>query len=178
MDETLDYEKVIVQVDAAPEPSEKSSITIDLSSAFKDPIEAKELKYGDVSAFIDNVFETAKKPEAAPDAKPKPAVQVQAAVPKHDVEKEMGDAAAKLRGMIGGAGKEIENTVTKEFVKPKEKLVMPTLSTQDQLSDLEKIQEGIEENLFSKEHSLFSTGRCDLPAETGFNPVGNPKPSQ
>ncbi len=152
MDETLDYEKVIVQVDAAPEPSEKSSISIDLSTAFDNSIEVKELKYDDVSAFIDSVAEGAKKAEAAPEAKPKPAVQVQAAAPKHDVQREMEVAATKLRGMIGGAGKELEKTVTKEFAKPKEtKLVMPTLSTQDQLADLEKIQDGIEGNLFTKD---------------------------
>lgn len=156
MDGELDYEKVILQVDAAPEVSETASISIDISAAFGNSIEMKELRYEDVSALIEGA-ET-KKAETQPEAKPQPEVQVQAAavpiVPKHEVGKEMAGAAIRLRGMIGGVGKEFEESVTKRIESVEDaNLVMPTLSTQDQLSDLEKIEGGIDAGLFDKEQT-------------------------
>lgn len=151
MDEALDYEKVIERVDSAHETPEEAPVSIDLSTAFENFIEEKELRYSDVSALVEGA--EVKKIEGAPEAQVQaPAPRQEVPVPKHELGKEMEGAAGKLRGMIGGAGREFEGSVTKEIEKAKEaNLVMPTLSMQDQLSDLEKIDEGLGEDVFDKE---------------------------
>ncbi len=73
-------------------------------------------------------------------------------VPVKSVAKESFDAAKEIKHLIGGAGKEYEKIVEEESKKiSKEKLVLPTLSLQDQIHELEGIKEGLDNNAFTAE---------------------------
>ncbi|MGC9099212.1 MAG: hypothetical protein ACP5HW_01535 [Candidatus Micrarchaeia archaeon] len=74
--------------------------------------------------------------------------QAPAPVEEEKVEK----AAEEIKEVIGSIGKEFEKNIKRETGRIKgEKLVLPTLSLQDQISELEKISEGIDENVFTEE---------------------------
>jgi hypothetical protein len=170
--DALDYDKIIEMVDAEGAQPSDASVSIDLSSAFADEIEVKELKYADVSAIVEGVEP---RKESAPEIKQQqPEVQAPVAIPKHETSKEMEGAAGVLKGMVGGAGNELEETVTKEVEKKKgEDLVMPSLSVQDQLADLEKIAEGIKERAFDKEQlKIISQEVAALSSEAGTGREG------
>jgi hypothetical protein len=67
-------------------------------------------------------------------------------------EREEISASKEIAKIISSAGREFENKVAAEAVKiKKEKIILPTLSIQDQISDLEKMSEGIDENVFNEE---------------------------
>jgi hypothetical protein len=165
--DALDYDKIIEMVDAEGAQPSDASVSIDLSSAFADEIEVKELKYSDVSAIVEGVEP---RKDSVPEMRQQqPEVQAPVAVPKHETSKDMEGAAGVLKGITGGAGNELEETVTKEVEKKKgEELVMPSLSVQDQLADLEKIAEGIKEKAFDKEQlKIISQEVAALSSEAG-----------
>ena len=150
MEEQVDFAKFVELVDSAGASSNESSVLIDVSEVFENALEIRTIKYEDVSQLLEGG--EAKKAEVAPEAQPK--AQAEAEVPKRPMKEETENAAAKLRGMVGGVGKEFEKNVSKEIEKAEKRgLVMPRLSLQDQLSDLEKIDEGIAENVFDKEQT-------------------------
>ncbi|MGC8710363.1 MAG: hypothetical protein ACP5RF_02015 [Candidatus Micrarchaeia archaeon] len=79
---------------------------------------------------------------------------VQQAVPQFNkepgVEKEVLEATKEIKDIVGSAGREFEKTVKKEVKNIKGgKLILPSLSLQDQISDLEKMSEGIDEHVFT-----------------------------
>ncbi|MGC8662273.1 MAG: hypothetical protein ACP5RT_00590 [Candidatus Micrarchaeia archaeon] len=70
----------------------------------------------------------------------------------HYEKKKAENAAKEIKSIVGSIGKEFEKSVKRETEKIKgEKLVLPTLSLQDQISELEKISEGIDEKVFNEE---------------------------
>lgn len=156
MEETLDYEKLADAVDAANPAYGGTPIPIDISEVFANRLETKTLKYSDLEAILEHV--EFKRGPAAPEAVQQPRVQKEAVekqrVPRKETHEEMVSAAQKLRGLAGKAGREFEETVERGVEKKKEEeLVMPRLSLQDQLSDLEKIDEGLDEGVFSEEQT-------------------------
>ena len=89
----------------------------------------------------------APKPEQAKQAAPKPRAKPNPSYFKKDLE----EAASRL-SVIAKAGSEISKVIKEEKEKAKTKgLVLPTLSINDQISDLEKISEGLKEHAFTKE---------------------------
>jgi len=85
--------------------------------------------------------------QAKPQAAPKPRAKPNPSYFKKDLE----EAASRL-SVIAKAGSEISNVIKEEKEKAKTKgLVLPTLSINDQISDLEKISEGLKEHAFTKE---------------------------
>lgn len=145
MEDTADYEKMVAMIDSADVQHAESSVSIDVSKALQNEFEEKELKFADVSGLLEGV-----KTEAAPEVQAQPKAQMQ--IPKHEIGGEMQGAASKLKEMTGGISKEFAESVSKEVEKAKEEgLIMPTLSLQDQLSDLEKIEEGLGAGVFDKD---------------------------
>ncbi|MGA3020731.1 MAG: hypothetical protein ABSD68_02165 [Candidatus Micrarchaeales archaeon] len=150
MEEPTDFAKLVELVDSAGAYSNESTVLIDISEVFGNTLNIRKMKYEDVSQLLEGG--EVKKAEVAPEAQPK--AQVEAAVPKRPTKKETEKAAEKVRNMAGGKGKEFEKKVNKEIEKAEKKgLVIPRLSLQDQLSDLEKIDEGIAEGVFDKEQT-------------------------
>lgn len=165
MEDSLDYQKMVLIVESAGTESVPASETIDISEVLANKLEIKKLNYSEVSARIERT-EEGKRPEAAPEVQPQPKPE-QPVVPKRELVKEKEGAAEKLRSMVGGAGKEFGESTEKieekkEEAKKGEKkekrakaggenLVMLQLSPQDQLADLEKIEEGIGEGIFNDE---------------------------
>ncbi len=83
-----------------------------------------------------------------------PQMQPRTRATKQNIGNEMAEAAGRLKNMMGAAGTEFEKGVKKEIVETKvekQQTVMPKLSLQDQVSDLEKIEEGIGEDAFDDE---------------------------
>ncbi|MDE1845710.1 MAG: hypothetical protein KGH53_00280 [Candidatus Micrarchaeota archaeon] len=65
------------------------------------------------------------------------------------VNKEMLDAAREIGGIVGGAGMEIEKSIQESIKNAKaKKLILPNLSLQDQIDELEGINEGLDQGAF------------------------------
>ena len=112
---------------------------------------------------------------AKPQIQPQPQVQAptQAGRPlkprKQLFAQELKSATASLE-KITKVSKEIEETISKQKEEKKLKgLVLPTLSLSDQISDLEKIKEGLEERVFNEQQldiiKLEANGLARLIAE-------------
>ena len=147
MPDAPDYQKIVEMVDAADSAYGGESETIDVNTIFSNRIEIKKLRYAQVSALLEKGGVIPEMPEVQPAAQ-----QVQVQVPRQELGKERASAAAKLKGMVGGAGKEFEEEVKKKVETSAEAgLIMPTLSLQDQISELEKISVGLDSSSFSPE---------------------------
>ncbi|MGC8547763.1 MAG: hypothetical protein ACP5MC_02025 [Candidatus Micrarchaeia archaeon] len=102
--------------------------------------------------------------------KPKPAAAAKPVKPqRHIFEKELKEATEKLE-KISKVSSEIEGEIAKQQEKKQVKgLILPTLSINDQLSDLEKISEGLSEHVFNAEQlkiiKLEANGLARLIAE-------------
>jgi chaperonin cofactor prefoldin len=112
---------------------------------------------------------------AKPQIQPQPQAQApaQAGKPlkprKQLFAQELKSATASLE-KIAKVSKEIEEAVSKQKEEKKLKgLVLPTLSLSDQISDLEKIKEGLEERVFNEQQleiiKLEANGLARLIAE-------------
>lgn len=121
-------------------------LVIDSSSLFANSISINAFDYGKADGIISATEGTRReKAEAAQ----QPALRMPAVQPK---EREEISAGKEIASIISSAGREFEGRVTAEVGKVrKEKMILPTLSIQDQISDLEKMSEGIDENVFNKE---------------------------
>ncbi len=163
-----DYQKAVSLVDTIDTSHGPESAQIDMSDVFANRLQLKKLSYADVGQLIERGEKgTAYKPEAAQapqpaqqahaqpaPQRPQPQPQPQPAprVPKHELSKDMNGAAERLRSMVGGAGKEFATDVSTKIEEAKEaNLVLPKLSLQDQISDLDKMKEGIDEHVFDAE---------------------------
>jgi hypothetical protein len=150
VEEPINFAKLVELVDSIGTYSNENSVLIDVSEVFGNALDIKKMTYEDVSQLLEGG--EVKKAEVAPEVQPK--TQTEVTVPKHPIKKETENAAEKVRAMVGGIGKEFEKNVNKEIEKAEKRgLVMPRLSLQDQLSDLEKIDEGVAEGIFDKEQT-------------------------
>lgn len=149
MDEAADYEKEAELADAIDAAPASESMPIDIGEAFSDRLEIKKLNYSQISLMLEKVG-GGLRGEMEAGATQQVAQQVQ--VPKQEISRERIGAAVRLRSMAGNAGREFEKGVARRVEAQEESgLVMPKLSVQDQLADLEKIKEGLDERVFSKE---------------------------
>lgn len=68
------------------------------------------------------------------------------------LDSEMINAAKEIGSIIGGAGRELEEQISEEIYKIKtSKLVIPGLSLQDQIHELEGIEDGLNQKAFDSE---------------------------
>jgi len=131
--------KIIEEVDALGKST--SVVELDLDKVIANRIEIKQYNYEEAIQSLVGVEakeEKIKEPEKVVTA------------PKEGIEVEK--AANEIKNVIGSIGKEFEKNIKRETERIKgEKLVLPTLSLQDQISELEKISEGLDEQVFSDE---------------------------
>lgn len=67
-------------------------------------------------------------------------------------DKKVLDAAKEIGGIIGGAGKELQEQISEGIYKAKtSKLILPGLSIQDQVHELEGIEQGLNQEAFDSE---------------------------
>ncbi|MCL5239006.1 MAG: hypothetical protein M1286_00835 [Candidatus Marsarchaeota archaeon] len=148
------YQKTVLLVDSIDATRGSESAVIDVSEIFANSFELKRLSYSDVNQLIERSEKgTAPRTEAV-QAMPaqQPSLQPRLQVAKHDTTADAAGAAARLRSMAGSVGKEFASGVTAKVEEAEEaNLVLPKLSVQDQLSDLEKMKEGIDEHVFGAE---------------------------
>lgn len=144
-----DYNSAVAAIsDAESSLVGERAATINLGEALENRIEIRPLPY-DRAAGIIIVTEggvaplpiVPTRPTAPSGARRRPAA---APAP------EAVEAAKEIKTLVGGAGKEYERKVSQEAVRVKKGgLVLPTLSVQDQISELEKISTGIDESIFN-----------------------------
>ncbi|MFP3215241.1 MAG: hypothetical protein RXR32_01670 [Candidatus Micrarchaeota archaeon] len=131
--------KIIEEVDALGKNN--SVVGLDLDKVIANRIEIKQYNYEDAIQSLVGV-------EAKEEKIKEPEKVVTASKEGIEVEK----AANEIKNVIGSIGKEFEKNIKRETERIKgEKLVLPTLSLQDQISELEKISEGLDEQVFSDE---------------------------
>ncbi|VVB77503.1 Uncharacterised protein [uncultured archaeon] len=133
----------------------QAATTIDVNEIMSNSISVRRLNYSDVYYHIEG-FEV-KKPEAAAAPQPQgPAPQVEVRINEQEgrveirqVGREKAEAAGELAKIAKAFGSGVGRVVAAESERAKKRLVMPTLSVQDQLVELEKIDEGIDEHVFA-----------------------------
>ena len=150
-----DYEKASELIGEAGAGG-AATATIDIDGMLAERIEIRSVAYSEVSALLESVEATsAEASQQQQQAQQRSAAQrtePQAQVGRA-LGKEAAGAASALKGAVGGAGKEFEVFVKSDLAAASAKrLVMPKLSVQDQLSDLEGIEEGVSEGVFDKRH--------------------------
>jgi hypothetical protein len=119
-------------------------IELDLNEILSNKLEIKEYDYAEALRRLTGVeAKEAPKPEVPLEAK---------TVPKAPESEEILRATKEIKELVGSFGKEFEKNIMKEVKRIKGgKFILPTLSLQDQISELEKISEGIDEQVFSEE---------------------------
>lgn len=148
MVQETEYESSASLVDSIEAARGSEQATIDMSEVFANRLAIRTLKYAEADQMLEKG--DLRRAEAVQEQVQQPKTQIR--VPKQEVSAERESAASRLRSMVGGAGKELAESVSTRVETAKEaQLVMPKLSLQDQLSDLEKIREGLDENVFDKE---------------------------
>ncbi|MDE1854781.1 MAG: hypothetical protein KGH57_00460 [Candidatus Micrarchaeota archaeon] len=144
------YEKMAEQIDSIEASRSEAETSIDVNEVLANRLSIKKISYNEADRLLEGVKATAAVPQQASQPSPQPRQQPQA--PKRELKKETKAAAGSLRSMIGGAGKEFSESVSAKVEEAEEaKLAMPKLSLQDQVSELEKIEEGIDEKVFDRE---------------------------
>ncbi len=150
-EENVDYNQAVKTIDEMEgENEETKSVMINTKEALSYQIDVGTYDYNKACKEIE-ITEGGKIPAIEePTAK-----QIQEAkakqVPVKSVTKESFDAAKEIKQLIGGAGKEFDQVVEEEAKKiNKEKLVLPTLSLQDQIHELEGIKEGLDNKAFTQ----------------------------
>lgn len=153
MQERHDYESVAAMLDSLGTGASQESEAIDLSDVFSDTLKVKTVAYADIANRLEGRTEQQGSEAVHEEAAPAPQrAEARAEMPRLAVNTEMRGAAGALRSMVGGIGRELEEGIKREEEKRAEKgLVMPKLSVQDQISDLEKINEGLQESVFNGE---------------------------
>ena len=82
--------------------------------------------------------------------------------------KEMISAAREIGGIVGGAGKELGGMIQESITKAKmKKLILPNLSVQDQIHELEGIRDGIDQKVFDQEQLRIIRQEIDGVREIG-----------
>ena len=135
----VNYPKIIEEVDALGKST--SIVELDLDEVIENKIKIKQYNYDEA---IHSLGVEAK------EEKVKESIEKVVTAPQEGVEVEK--VANEIKNLIGSIGKEFEKNIKKETERIKgEKLVLPSLSLQDQISELEKISEGLDEQVFSDE---------------------------
>ncbi|MEM3208346.1 MAG: hypothetical protein QXE33_00240 [Candidatus Micrarchaeaceae archaeon] len=142
----MEYEdaiRLVGEIESASTQAE--SVIIDPGSALRNSIQEKAYSYEDAYRIISSMEGVKAQPQATVQQQPQ---QIQHARPAEAAVK----AAEEIRKLVGKASAEFEESMLHEMRKVKVgKLILPTLSLQDQLSELEKINEGLDENVFNDE---------------------------
>lgn len=177
MDGGTDYEKAVSRIGSAAAGPEHGPVAIDLEGVFANKMSIKRIDYAEVGGLLEAI--EAKKAEEGGQPAPKQKVQEGMAIGRRIAEIGISDAEAELGRVAGFLGKEFGKaegnasvaraadelrravkSVEKEFGEAIKRdagkaggkgLVMPRLSPQDQLSELEQIGAGLDSGTFSGE---------------------------
>jgi hypothetical protein len=177
--EGTEYEKALSVIGTAGASQEGlGRVAIDLDEVLSKRISIRRVDYAEVRGLLDSI--EAKKAEEEAEASSKQKVQKDVAMGRRIVgrgvsgaERELGRAAAMVgkefgessvgRAIAAGAARGLNRavkSVEKEFGKAVQRdrkkvganaLVMPRLSLQDQLSELDKIDEGLGSGAFNED---------------------------
>jgi len=142
-----EYDEIVSRLEAIEASSQKpESIVIDTGKAFSNKIEARAYSYDETRALISRL-EGVKKIETAPSS----AERVQFAGIQQP-RPQMPDITSEIKHIVSTASESFEKDLEKGLEKIEtSKLILPSLSLQDQLSELEKISEGLDEQVFDEE---------------------------
>lgn len=142
-----DYDSALGMIEKAESGAaagEPFTPLVDVNEALSNRMDFKVAEYNEALAILGEG--EALRPAAGPKAM-RPTI-VRPKVP--ETPKETVEAAKEIKELVGGAGRAFEKKVAKETVKVKKgELVLPGLSLQDQISELEKISLGLDERVFS-----------------------------
>lgn len=146
----IGYEEMAELVDSIDisHPGEEASL--DVSKILANRLTVKKVGYDEADKLLESMTLKPTTPQQEQSQVQQPHAQAQ--VLGRETLHAAADAAMSLKNMVGGAGKEFAESVERKVEEVKEAgLVMNKLSVQDQLTDLEKIKEGMDENAFDNE---------------------------
>ncbi len=154
MPEGLDYESAAKLADDIDRSSQSVSESVDVAEVLAEELKVERLSYSEVSrsllkeAYAEQATE-AKQREPAPAP---PAAKPELQAERVRAASRLREAAGKIGSEFGGIMAERKEEAEEREEKAEEKrLIMPRLSLQDQVSDLGKIQEGLDEGVFSED---------------------------
>ncbi len=126
---------------------------VSIDAALENRLEMQELPYSraaDIINLAEGGYAYTPSTQAVRPTAPKAAVAPRRA--PAPVSPETVEAAREIKSLVGSAGREYEQKVSREAEKVRKgELVLPSLSIQDQISELEKISMGIDEKVFNSD---------------------------
>lgn len=153
---SIDYEQAVGILSSLDVGSKE--VVINPVDALAQKIEVKPFDYMQANSLISFAggmrVEAPRPQQAIPSAVPAPGggriAQMPAAASKEETE--AYNAASEIKEMVSSIDKEAKKEIVVESAKiGKSTLILPGLSLQDQISDLEKISEGLDEKVFNGE---------------------------
>jgi hypothetical protein len=142
--EEIDYNKAVETLESMQKNTQ--GINVNLKDAIASRLDIEEYTY---KKAIEKLDKAEFKVEAQHPQVQQANVQL---TNEPGTNKEVLEATKEIKNIVGSAGKEFERTVKKEIKNIRGgKLILPSLSLQDQISDLEKMSEGIDEHVFTEE---------------------------
>lgn len=153
MEDETAYDETAQLVDSIDSSRPGAEASIDIKELFANRIATKKIGYAEADGMLEKVTGTAARvSQPVQQQVQQPRAQPRAQATQREAAGEMAGAAASLKSMVGGVEKEFTEGISRKIEEAKQaNLVMPKLSVQDQLSDLDKIKEGIEEGVFGRE---------------------------
>ncbi|MGC8586837.1 MAG: hypothetical protein ACP5K9_00915 [Candidatus Micrarchaeia archaeon] len=141
------YDNIFGMLETVENASKRpESVVIDSGKVFSSKIEEKMYSVEETRALLSKLegIRRVEQVQYAPE-KTQFAAQQQPRAGAPDITKE-------IEQIVGNASKDFEKSLERELEKIEtKKLILPSLSLQDQLSELEKISEGLDEQVFDDE---------------------------
>jgi len=136
----LNDPKIFEEIENLERP--ENIIELDIDKALQNKIDFKEYDYNEALLLLRGSEEKVEQKEQ----------EIVQKAPQKEENEQILKATNEIKEIVGSVGKEFEKSIKRETQRIKgEKLILPTLSLQDQISELEKISEGIDENVFNEE---------------------------
>ncbi|MGC8538327.1 MAG: hypothetical protein ACP5MK_00450 [Candidatus Micrarchaeia archaeon] len=146
----LSYPEASKIIDSVSGGANEGVMVIKSDQIMSSMLDIKEIDYENALSVLGNV--PTNEGERRIEVK-KPSVTPPEGAGKEVANQEVEEAAKAITNIVGIATKKVEEDVTKEFTRiRKGKLLLPTLSLQDQINELTSISEGLDENVFDSWH--------------------------
>ncbi len=146
----LSYPEASKIIDSVSGGANEGVMVIKSDQIMSSMLDIKEIDYENALSVLGNV--PTNEGERRVEVK-KPSVTPSEGAGKEVANQEVEEAAKAITNIVGIATKKVEEDVTKEFTRiRKGKLLLPTLSLQDQINELTSISEGLDENVFDSWH--------------------------
>jgi hypothetical protein len=149
--------------DAEKETQSKAPAVLDIKPIIEAPASKRTFTYIDMLGELDSIIANKQKGTVKEAVQAYPQPQAQHIIASGVAQSQLSNTMPNISGAQEGSGELGPEEMLKQIPLPKfkymsakkvdvERMVLPSLSMSDQIAELERIMEGIRENIFDAEH--------------------------